>query len=128
VATFERACSSHGAVTGREPGGADPVEGAVEALRAHLTRGGAVEAHLSDQLLLPAALLAAGQVIPPPGVVPASRWSVGEVTSHLLDVATVIPRFLDVEVAVLGRLGEPGEVRVQPRGARLEVASLTPQA
>jgi RNA 3'-terminal phosphate cyclase (ATP) len=128
VATFERARSSHGAVAGREPGGADPVEAAVEALRQHLTRGGAVEAHLADQLLLPAALLASGQVAPPPGVVPASRWSVGEVTAHLLDVAAVIPRFLDVEVTVLGRLGEPGEVRVQPRGAGLEVAALPPSA
>jgi len=49
---------------------------------------------------------------------------VGLVTGHLLDVAAIIPRFLDVEVAVLGRPGEPGEVRVQPRGAGLEVAAL----
>jgi RNA 3'-terminal phosphate cyclase (ATP) len=124
VASFERTRSGHGAVVGREPGGADPAEAAVAAFGEHLTGGGAVEAHLADQLLLPAALLAAGLVPPAAGVVPASRWSVGLVTQHLLDGAMVIPRFLDVEVSVLGRLGEPGEVRVQPRGAGLELAAL----
>ena len=126
VASFERSRSSHGAVAGREPGGVDPVDSAVADLREHLTRGGAVESHLADQLVVPAALLAAGLVPQPPGVVPASRWSVGEVSAHLLDVAAVVPRFLDVEVAVLGRLGEQGEVRVQPRGAGLEVTALAP--
>lgn len=124
VASFERTRSGHGAVAGREPGGADPAEAVVAAFREHLTAGGAVEARLADQLLLPAALLAAGLVPPAPGVVPASRWSVGQVTRHLLDGAALIPRFLDVEVSVLGRLGEPGEVRVQPRGAGLELAAL----
>jgi len=124
VAGFERTRSGHGAVAGREAGGVDPVVLAVDAFRDHLTSGGALEAHLADQLLVPAALLAAGLVPPVPGVIPASRWSVGLVTGHLLDVAAIIPRFLDVEVAVLGRPGEPGEVRVQPRGGGLQLAEL----
>lgn len=124
VAAFERARSGHGAVAAREPGGGDAAEVAVASLRAHLAGGGGVDALLADQLLLPAALLAAGLVHPAPGVVPASRWSVGAVTPHLLDVAAVIPRFLAVEVAVLGRPGEPGEVRVAPAGASPDVLPL----
>jgi RNA 3'-terminal phosphate cyclase (ATP) len=124
VASFERAHSGHGAVAAREPGGADPAEAAVASLRAHLSGGAGVDALLADQLLLPAALLAAGLVPPAPGVVPASRWSVAAVTPHLLDVAAVIPRFLAVEVAVLGRPGEPGEVRVAPAGASPDVLPL----
>lgn len=124
VASFERTRSGHGASAGLDPEGAEPADLAVADFQEHLTAGGAVEAHLADQLLLPAALVAAGLVPPVPGVVPATRWTVGRVTAHLLDVAAVIPRFLDVEVAVLGRLGEPAEVRVQPPGAALEVAVL----
>jgi hypothetical protein len=38
----------------------------------------------------------------------------------------VARRFLGVEVVVLGRSGEPGEVRVQPQGAGTEVLPLEP--
>jgi RNA 3'-terminal phosphate cyclase (ATP) len=124
VATYERTRSGHGAVAGGELGSVDPAEAAVAAFGEHLTSGGAVEASLSDQLLLPAALLASGAVPPAPGVLPWARWTTGRVTAHLTDVAAVITRFLDVEVSVLGRVGEPGEVRVQPRGAGLELAAL----
>ncbi|MCM2334573.1 MAG: RNA 3'-phosphate cyclase, partial [Anaeromyxobacteraceae bacterium] len=124
VASFERARSGHGRVTTREAAPGDPAAAAVEALRAHLAGGGAVEAHLADQLLVPAALLAAGRVTPAPGVVPVSRFSVGEVTGHLAATAEVVARFLDVDVAVLGRLGEPGEVRVAPRGTSPDVLPL----
>jgi RNA 3'-terminal phosphate cyclase (ATP) len=46
------------------------------------------------------------------------------VTKHLTTNAEVIRRFLDVEVAILGREEEEGEVRVQPRGAATEVVPL----
>jgi RNA 3'-terminal phosphate cyclase (ATP) len=36
----------------------------------------------------------------------------------------VVRRFLDVEIAVVGREGEEGEVRVQPPGAGAEVVPL----
>jgi RNA 3'-terminal phosphate cyclase (ATP) len=83
-----------------------------------------VDRHLADQLLLPAALIAAGKLPPPPGVVPATRFTVAAVTRHLTTNAEVIRRFLDVEVAVLGREEEEGEVRVQPPGGGAEVVAL----
>ncbi len=64
---------------------------------------------------------------PPPGVVPATRYTVSEVTGPLCGAAEVARRFLAVEVAVLGRPGEPGEVRVQPPGAGTEVLPLPPE-
>jgi RNA 3'-terminal phosphate cyclase (ATP) len=127
VATFERIRTGHAAVGAAGAGPASPeqaADGAVEAFRSHLERGGAVDGLLGEQLLLPAAILAAGLVPPPAGVVPATRYTVSEVTGHLLATAHVIGRFLEVEVAVLGHEGEPGEVRVQPPGGALEVAPL----
>lgn len=126
VAHFERARSGHGAVAGREGDGAGGAAAAVSGLQAHLSGGGAVEPRLAAWLLLPAALAAAGRVAPAPGVVPVSRWSVGEVTAGLLEVAALLPRFLPVEAAVLGRPGEPGEVRVAPLGASPDVLPLLP--
>jgi RNA 3'-terminal phosphate cyclase (ATP) len=124
VASFERSRSGHGAVRSGEAFGAGPFEAAVDRLRRHLERGGAIDPRLADQLLLPAALLAAGRVPPPPGVIPATRFTTSEVTSHLLANAAVVRRFLEVEISVLGRLGEEGEVRVQPPGSGLEVLPL----
>ena len=63
-----------------------------------------------------AAILAAGLLPAPPGIVPATRYTVSAVTPHLTTNAEVVRRFLDVEVAILGREGEEGEGRVQPRG------------
>ena len=45
-------------------------------------------------------------------------------TKHLVTSAAVVKRFLDVEIAVLGREEEEGEVRVQPPGAGVEVVPL----
>jgi RNA 3'-terminal phosphate cyclase (ATP) len=124
VASFERARSSHGAVRSGEAFGAGPFQAAVDGLARHLERGGAVDPFLADQLVLPAALLAAGRVPPPPGVVPATRYTTSDVTPHLLANAAVVRRFLEVEISVLGRIGDEGEVRVQPPGSRLEVLPL----
>jgi RNA 3'-terminal phosphate cyclase (ATP) len=124
VSTFERTRCGHGAVSARERTPEQIAEEAVNAFRAHLAGGGAVDRHLGDQLLLPAALGAAGLVPAPPGVVPSTRYTVAEVTSHLTTNAAIIRRFLDVEIAVLGREGDEGEVRVQPPGGATELAKL----
>jgi RNA 3'-terminal phosphate cyclase (ATP) len=124
VSTFERTRVGHGAVSARERSPEQTAEEAVTAFRAHLAGGAAVDRHLGDQLLLPAALLAAKLVLPPPGVVPATRYTVGAVTKHLTTNAAVIRRFLDVDIAVIGREEEEGEVRVQPPGGTAEVVPL----
>jgi RNA 3'-terminal phosphate cyclase (ATP) len=114
TAEFHRTRSGHGEVGER---GAPPDRTAEAAVRgfAELLRGGAaVDRFLGDQLLLPAALLAAGPVPAPPGVVPETRYSVSVVTSHLTTNAEVIRRFLDVRIEIEGREGEEGEVRVAP--------------
>ena len=126
VSTFERTRSGHGAVSGpRERTPEQVADLAVNAFRAHLAGGAAVDRHLGDQLLLPAALAAAGLVPAPPGVVPATRYTVAAVTKHLTTNAAVISRFLDAEIAVLGREEEEGEVRVQPPGGRAQVVPMT---
>jgi RNA 3'-terminal phosphate cyclase (ATP) len=124
VATFERTRSGHGAVSARERSPEQVADDAVNGFRAHLAGGAAVDRHLADQLLLPAALGAAGLVPAPAGVVPGVRYTVGAVTRHLTTNAAVIRRFLDVEIAVLGREEEEGEVRVQPPGGGAEVVPL----
>jgi RNA 3'-terminal phosphate cyclase (ATP) len=124
VSTFERTRSGHGAVSTRERTPEQIADAAVDAFRAHLSGGAAVDRNLGDQLLLPAAVSAAGLLPAPPGVVPSTRYTVSAVTKHLLTNAAVIRRFLDVEIAVLGREEEEGEVRVQAPGAGAEVVPL----
>ena len=124
VSTFERTRSGHGAVSARERSPEQIADEAVKAFRAHLAGGAAVDLHLADQLLLPAALVASGHVPAPPGVLPATRYTVAAVTKHLTTNAAVIRRFLDVEVSILGREEEEGEVRVQPPGGSAEVLPL----
>jgi RNA 3'-terminal phosphate cyclase (ATP) len=124
VSTFERTRAGHGAVSARERSPEQIADQAVRDFREHLARGAAVDRYLGDQLLLPAALLAARIVPPPAGVVPATRFTVAAVTKHLTTNAEVIRRFLDVELSVLGKEEEEGEVRVQPPGGGAEVVAL----
>lgn len=124
VSSFERTRAGHGAVSARERSPEQIADDVVHAFRDHLARGAAVDRHLGDQLLLPASLVAAGCLPPPPGVVPTTRYTVAAVTKHLTTNAAVIRRFLDVELSVVGREEEEGEVRVQPPGARSEVLPL----
>jgi RNA 3'-terminal phosphate cyclase (ATP) len=124
VSTFERTRAGHGAVSARERTPEQIADDAVGAFREHLDRGGAVDRQLGDQLLLPAALAAAKLVSPPPGVVPATRYTVAAITKHLTTNAAVIRRFLDVEISIVGREEEEGEVRVQPPGGGAEVLPL----
>jgi RNA 3'-terminal phosphate cyclase (ATP) len=127
VGTFERTRSGCGAIGATGEKGVSPervADEAAQAFRAYLSSGAAVDLHLGDQLLLPAALCAAGVLPAPPGVVPATRYTVSAVTKHLTTNAEVIRRFLDVDVAVIGREGEEGEVRVTPPGASVEVMKM----
>ncbi len=124
VASFDRTRAGHGAVGGRERSPEATAEAAVGGFREHLRGRAAVDRHLGDQLVVPAALAASGLLSPPPGVVPITRYTVNAVTKHLLTVADVVRRFLEVEISVVGREGEEGEVRVQPPGAGVEVVPM----
>ncbi len=124
VASFERIRSGHGATRAGERAGEGAAAEAVASFREHLERGGAVDPRLADQLLLPAALLAARLVEPPPGVVPVTRYTASGRSPHLEGTAAVIRRFLDVEVSVVGPPGEEAEIRVQPPGAGAELVPL----
>lgn len=124
VSTFERTRAGHGAVSGRERTPEQTADDAVRSFRGHLAGGAAVDRNLGDQLLLPAALVAAKIVPPPEGVVPTTRYTVAAVTKHLTTNAEVIRRFLDVEISVLGREEDEGEVRVQPPGGAAEVVPM----
>lgn len=75
----------------------------IDELAAFLETPAAVDAHLADQLLLPAAL-ASG----------ASTFTTCVVTQHLLSQAEIIRQFLPTAITIKGSLGEPGLVQVIP--------------
>jgi RNA 3'-terminal phosphate cyclase (ATP) len=114
VALFERIRSGHSATSegGREPD--RTADAAVAGFSTFLDGHGAVDRHLADQLLVPAALVAAGRVPRPAGVDLSTRFTVGEVTRHLVTNAQVIRQFLPVEVDVEGAEGGEGTVTVRP--------------
>ena len=116
VARFERIRSGHSATNegGREPD--RTADAAVAAFSRFLDGRGAVDPHLADQILVPAALVASGRVPRPAGVDRSTRFTVGEVTRHLLTNAGIVRTFLPVEVVVDGVEGGEGEVRVRPLG------------
>jgi RNA 3'-terminal phosphate cyclase (ATP) len=92
-------------------GGLSPEEvgrEAAEAMARFMETGGALDEHLADQIVLPAALLAAGRLGPAsPGT---TRFTTARVTEHLLTHARLAERFLPVRVTV-----EPGgAVEVRP--------------
>lgn len=124
VASFERTRAGHGAVGDRAKPPERTADEAVKDLQAFLRGRAAIDRHLGDQLVLPAALCAAGLVPPAVGVVPATRYSVAAVTKHLTTNAAVVQRFLDVEIAVHGAEGQEGDVLVQPPGAAGEILPL----
>jgi RNA 3'-terminal phosphate cyclase (ATP) len=76
-------------------------EAATEALE-FIRSDGALEPHLADQILLPAAL-AGGE----------SRFSASRITRHLTTNAWVVGEFLDVSIEIRGEEGEPGELVVR---------------
>jgi RNA 3'-terminal phosphate cyclase (ATP) len=123
-ARFERTRAGHGAVGERSVPPERIADEAVNAFGTLLSSGAAVDPHLGDQLVLPAAICAAGHLEPPVGVVPWARYSVSAITPHLETNAAVVKKFLDVDVEVAGKQGEEGEVIVKPRGAPLDALTL----
>ena len=74
-----------------------------------LSTAGALDEHLADQILLPAALLAAGRLGPSePGT---TRFTAASVTEHLSTNARVLERFLPVRITT----DAEGTVEVAPR-------------
>lgn len=124
VSSFERTRAAHGAIGDRSQNPEAVADEALSAFGGFLGGGAAVDRHLGDQLLLPAALSASQFVSAPAGIVPATHYRVASVTKHLTTTADLIRRFLEVEISVIGREEEEGEVRVQPPGASTEVVTL----
>jgi RNA 3'-terminal phosphate cyclase (ATP) len=124
LSSFERTRAGHGAVGALEASPEETADAAVDAFRRYLSGGAAVDRHLADQLLVPAALAAAGRTPTVPGVLPDFRYTAAELTPHLFTCAEVIRRFLDVAVSIDGRVGEEGEVRVLPPGALAQVTPM----
>lgn len=124
LASFQRTRAGFGALGDRGQAADRAADEAVGALSRFLQGGAAVDRYLADQLVLPAAIVAAGLVPSPPGIVPATRFTVSAVTKHLVTTAELVKRFLPVQISVVGRDEEEGEVRVQPLGAAVEVLPL----
>jgi len=114
VTSFERTRAGFGALGDRGQTPEQAADDAVTACAEFLRRGAAVEQHLGDQLVVPAALVAAGLLRPPEGISPVTRYTVSAVTNHLATNVDVVRRFLDVAISVSGGEGEEGEVRVEP--------------
>ena len=66
-----------------------------------LTRGGTVDDHAADQLLLPTLLHE-----------DSATYSTAMVTNHLITNARTIGRFCDREIRIEGAEGEPGTVTI----------------
>ena len=78
---------------------------AVEELRADIASGGAIDAWLADQLLLPLSL-----------VPDRSEFSVCRISQHLRTNAELLGYFLPVSVEIDGETNHPGRVRLQGIG------------
>jgi RNA 3'-terminal phosphate cyclase (ATP) len=77
---------------------------ACKALFEYIDAGGALDPHLADQII-PYLALASGP----------STFTTSRITQHLLTNIWVVKQFVDVEIHVEGKEGEPGAVRVQGR-------------
>jgi RNA 3'-terminal phosphate cyclase (ATP) len=105
VAEYAHARAGFGALGARgRPAEAVAAE-ACQALLAHHATEAAVDPHLADQLLLPAAL-AGG----------TSSYTVSRITGHLLTNADIIRRGLKATLTIEGRRGQPGTVTVEGYG------------
>ena len=75
---------------------------ACDEFEAYVKSGAALDKHLADQLVIPAAL-AKGP----------SKFTTCEVTQHLLTNISIVERFLPARFEVSGEIGEPGTLRLQ---------------
>ncbi|HUJ24425.1 MAG TPA: RNA 3'-terminal phosphate cyclase [Myxococcales bacterium] len=80
-----------------------------------LQRRGALDAPMAERLLLPSFLCAAG-LGARAGTPPGCHYTTSEVTSSLLELATLARRALPVKAVVDGAQGEEGVVVVTPAG------------
>ena len=103
TAEYERVRAGFSALGARGKPAERVAEEAVAALLDHHRSGAALDAHLADQLVLPAAI-ADGP----------SRFSVARLTRHLQTNAWVVARFGLATVEILGREGERGAVTINP--------------
>jgi len=101
TADYERVPAGFSALGKRGKPAEEVAEDAVRDLVAHHRATGALDRHLGDQMLLPAAL-ASGE----------SRFTVAQVTRHLTTNAWVIEQFGLANIAIRGVEGEAGEITV----------------
>ncbi|MBI3183181.1 MAG: RNA 3'-phosphate cyclase [Myxococcales bacterium] len=109
-AAFERSVAGFSALGEKRKRAEEVGREAAALLARFMESGGAVDEHLADQLLLPAALLAAGRLGPRAG---ATRYTPPAATEHLRTNAAIIRRFLPVRI----ELSPEGKVLVAPAGA-----------
>ena len=79
----------------------------VSAIEEFMASSGAIDPYLADQLLLP--LSFANN--------PSSLYT-SKITQHLLTNAAVIQSFMDTEINIEGKLGEPGMAEIRPKNVR----------
>lgn len=113
VARYEHVTVTFGALGARGKSSPVVADEAVSAFEEHHASGMALDGHLADQVLLPLALGSAGIQ---GGPTPIHRFTTSLLTRHLFTQAATIRRFLGVEIAIFGREGDPGDVRVAPAG------------
>jgi RNA 3'-terminal phosphate cyclase (ATP) len=87
--------------------------GVAERFLAHHESGAAVDGALAARLAPVLAATTAGLC---GGGAPVHRFTVSRLDAAFLRVADAVSRFLPVDVTRFGREGEPGEVRIAPRG------------
>ncbi len=107
LAEFEKSVSGFSALGAPGKRAEKVAEEAANLFEVFMSKNGAIDPHLADQAVLPAAL-ARGK----------SAFTTTEITGHLLTNISVIESFLPVKFTVRGRAGEEGEVVVEGAGYR----------
>lgn len=104
-AEFEHNCCCAFALGERHKPAEKVADEAVDELLADIASGGAIDAWLADQLLLPLALAR--------GV---SELSVSRISQHLSSNAELVAYFLPADIVIEGRPDQPGSVRIFGKG------------
>ena len=110
-ATFERSVAGFSALGERGKPAEEVGREAAAQLAEFMASGGAIDEHLGDQILLPAALLSAGRL--GGGRKGVTSFTTARITDHLTTNASVVQRFLE-EVEI--RVDPSGAVAVVPKG------------
>jgi RNA 3'-terminal phosphate cyclase len=101
---------------GQAPALVEPEQGdrVAERLARFLERRGALDATMAERLLLPSCLCASG-LGARAGTAPSCHYTASEVTSALLELATIARQVLPVRAVVDGAQGEEGVIVVAPQ-------------